>query len=197
MKLPKGADVVMQIHYHRNGRVEKDRTQVGLYFAKKKPDHPFQTAAVTGGSGSGPFRYFFSIPPGENRFKLDGDAWAVQDFTLFSVTPHMHVLGKDIKLTMTPPNGKETLIFNVKAWDYDWQEMYFLKEPIQVKAGTKFSVEAHYDNSDKNPRNPFSPPRRVTVGEQTYNEMCFVFLGGYSDSRLPILPLSPVALSAK
>ena len=34
--LPKGADVVMQIHYHRNGRVEKDRTAIGLYFAKKK-----------------------------------------------------------------------------------------------------------------------------------------------------------------
>ncbi len=190
--LPKNADIVMQVHYHRNGRAEKDRTQVGLYFAKKKIKHSYQSGPVAGGSGKGPFRYFFSIPPGEDRFQLDGDTWARQDFTLLNVMPHMHLLGRDIKLTMTPPDGKEKLMLSIKQWDYNWQEMYFLKEPIQVKAGTRFHVEAHYDNSDKNPLNPFSPPRRVTVGEQTTNEMCFVFLGGYSQSRLPVLPLSPL-----
>ena len=71
--------------------------------------------------------------------------------------------------------------------------MYFLKDPIQVKAGTRFRVEAIYDNSDKNPRNPFSPPRQVTLGEQTTNEMCFIFLGGYSDSGQRRLPVSPLA----
>jgi len=190
--LPKNADVVMQVHYHRNGRAEKDRTQVGLYFAKKKIEHPYQAGPVAGGSGSGPLRYFFSIPAGEDRYKLDGDIWASQDFTLLSVTPHMHMLGKDIKLTMTPPEGKEQTVFTIKQWDYNWQEIYFLKEPILVKAGTKFHVEAHYDNSDKNPLNPNSPPQRVIVGEQTYNEMCFVFLGGYSNSKSRVLPLNPL-----
>ena len=42
IKLPKGSDVVMQIHYHRNGRQEKDKTSIGLYFSKKKVDRPFQ-----------------------------------------------------------------------------------------------------------------------------------------------------------
>jgi hypothetical protein len=37
----------------------------------------------------------------------------------------------------------------------------------------------------------------VTLGEQTTNEMCFVFLGGYSESRLPVLPLSPLAVTPK
>ena len=47
----------------------------------------------------------------------------------------------------------------IKDWDYNWQETYFLKEPIKVKAGTRFDVEAVYDNSDKNPNNPFNPPQ--------------------------------------
>lgn len=182
--LPKNADVVMQIHYHRNGRAEKDRTQIGLYFAKKKIEHPYQSGPVTG--------FFLSIPPGEANFKVTGDAWALKDFTMLSVTPHMHLLGKSISLTVTPPDGAEQTIIALKQWDYNWQEMYFLKEPIQVKAGTKFHLEASFDNSDKNPLNPSSPPRRVTIGEQTTNEMCFVFLGGYSNSRLPVLPLSPL-----
>ena len=33
--LPKGSDVVVQVHYHRDGRQETDRTRIGLYFAKK------------------------------------------------------------------------------------------------------------------------------------------------------------------
>jgi peroxiredoxin len=195
--LPKGSDIVMQVHYHRNGRAEKDRTRVGLYFAKKKIDHPYQAGAVIGGSGKGPLRYVFAIPPGEENYKLDGDSWATKDFTMLSITPHMHLLGKSISITMTPPEGKEQKLLAIKRWDYNWQEMYFLKEPIQVKSGTRFHIEASYDNSDKNPLNPFSPPRRVTLGEQTTNEMCFVFLGGYSDTRLPILPMSPLGPSGK
>ena len=32
----------------------------------------------------------------------------------------------------------------IKDWDYNWQETYFLKEPIKVKAGTKFEVVSGY-----------------------------------------------------
>jgi hypothetical protein len=192
MRLPKNADIVMQVHYHRNGRTEKDRTQVGVYFAKKKVDRPHQPGTIVGGSGKGPFRYFFSIPPGEERYPLDGDTWATRDFTLLSIMPHMHLLGKSITVTMTPPGGPAQTLLSIKDWDYNWQEIYFLKEPMQVKAGTRFHVDARYDNSDKNPRNPFNPPRRITLGEQTTNEMCFVFLGGYSGSQARLLPLSPL-----
>src|SRR5207302_8165251 len=30
--LPKGADIVLEVHYHRDGKPEKDQSQVGLYF---------------------------------------------------------------------------------------------------------------------------------------------------------------------
>lgn len=199
--LPKGSDIVMQVHFHRNGRLERDRTQLGLYFAKKKAERSFQGGVIAGGgSGLGPLRMFFSIPAGEEHYRLKGETWATGDFTLFSVMPHMHMLGKRIHVTMTPPDGEEQTLVSIRDWDYNWQETYLLKEPIQVKAGTRFHVDAVYDNSDKNPRNPSSPPRRVVFGEQTTNEMCFVFLGGYSDRRPTTpgrlgrgLPMSPIA----
>ena len=49
------------------------------------------------------------------------------------------------------------------------------------KAGTVIEVDAVYDNSAANPNNPNDPPAVVTFGEQTTNEMCFVFLGATSD----------------
>src|SRR5204863_2953188 len=122
MYLPKGADVVMQVHYHRDGRLEHDRTQLGLYLVKRKVDKPFHGGVVAG--------LFLAIPPGEERHKIEGNAWAKDDFTLFFVTPHMHMLGKEIALTMMPPDGSPQTLIAIKAWDYNWQETYMLKEPI-------------------------------------------------------------------
>ena len=189
MFLPKNADIVMQVHYHRNGRLEHDRTQVGLYLSKKKVDKPFYGGVVAG--------RFVWIPAGNERYQVQGDAWARDDFTMFFVMPHMHMIGKQIGLTMTPPDGQPQTLIDINAWDYNWQETYMLKEPIQVKAGTKFHVDAVYDNSAKNPLNPFSPPKMITFGEQTTNEMCFVFLGGTTAHPilgrrgLPVLPFPP------
>lgn len=201
--LPKGADVVMQIHYHRDGRVERDKTQVGLYLRKKPVDRSYVASQVAG-KGNGPLPQFFMIPAGKEDFKLTGDRWAGNDFMLYSISPHMHMIGKSIKFTMTPPDGKAQTLIDIPNWDYNWQEIYFLKEPIHVKAGTKFEVEAIYDNSSKNPMNPSNPPRLVTFGEQTTNEMCFVFLGGTADPgplgrtrRLPMVNADPLKKSAE
>jgi peroxiredoxin len=177
--LPKGADVVVQVHYHRDGRVEKDRTAIGLYFAKKPVARRMQGLVIPG--------RFIYIPAGEAHYRVKGAIEVERDCTLYSVMPHMHMLGREIKVTLTPPEGAPFTLVAINDWNYNWQETYLLKEPIEVKAGTKFSVEAFYDNTDKNPSNPFNPPRRVFFGEQTDNEMCFVFLGATSDKpgRIP------------
>jgi hypothetical protein len=69
---------------------------------------------------------------------LKGSIWAAQDCTLYTVMPHMHVLGKKIKITMTPPDGPTTTLVGIDNWDFNWQEIYFLKEPLRVKVKTRF-----------------------------------------------------------
>src|SRR5262249_46285067 len=178
--LPKGADVLVQVHYHRDGRVEKDRTAIGLYFAKKPVAKRMKSLVIPG--------RFLAIPAGEAHYTVKGLIEVDQDCLLHSVMPHMHMRGREIKVTVTPPEGKPFTLVAINDWNYNWQETYFLKEPIPIQKGTKFEVEAVYDNTDKNPSNPFNPPRRVRFGEQTDNEMCFVFLGATSDgpSRIRI-----------
>jgi peroxiredoxin/mono/diheme cytochrome c family protein len=171
--LPRGADVVVQVHYHRNGREERDRLTIGLYFARKPVKSVFQGMVIPG--------RFLWVPANDPAFKVKGAIEVLQDCTLHSVMPHMHMLGKQIQVTLTPPEGQPTTLVAIRDWDYNWQETYFLQKPIAIKAGTRMQVEAVYDNTDKNPNNPFNPPRLVTFGEQTDNEMCFVFLGATSD----------------
>jgi hypothetical protein len=171
--LPKGSDVIVQAHYHRSGRAEKDRTSIGLYFAKTPLRTRFQSLPLRG--------RFFSIPAGEERYRVTGSMWVDQDCVLHTVLPHMHMLGREIKVTVTPPDGSTQTLVAINDWDYNWQETYLLKESLPLKAGTRFDVEAYYDNSAKNPANPNNPPKRVYFGQQTTDEMCFVFLGLTSD----------------
>jgi mono/diheme cytochrome c family protein len=170
--LPKGADVIIQTHYHRNGKPESDRTQVGLYFAKKPVAHPYQTLTI---APRNPL--LMMVPAGKEDHKIDGTTYLQSDCTMYSVMPHMHLIGKSVKVTMTPPGGEKTTLVEIKEWDYNWQETYWLKEPLNLKAGTQLEIEAMFDNSAKNPNNPSNPPKLVMFGEQTTNEMLFGFCG--------------------
>jgi len=173
--LPKGSDIVLQVHYHRNGKEEKDRTQIGLYFAKAEQKiKPYRSIVIPG-------RFTF-IPPNVEKYAAKGSIWCLDDTKLHSVMPHMHLLGKKIKVSMTTPDGKTKVLVDVQDWDYNWQETYWFKNEIVAPAGTRFDIEAVYDNSKNNPNNPSNPPRLVLVGEQTTNEMLFGFIGCTSDA---------------
>lgn len=173
LPLPRGADVVLQLHYHRNGRVETDRTRVGLYFAKGPVARQMQGFAVPAG--------FLYIPAGADRYRVRGRLRVEQDCVLHAVMPHMHLLGREITVRMRPPDGPAQVLVAIKDWDYGWQETYFFRRPIPVAAGTRFDVEAVYDNSAANPNNPHRPPRLVLPGLRTNDEMCLAFLGATAD----------------
>jgi peroxiredoxin/mono/diheme cytochrome c family protein len=173
--LKKGADVVVQIHYHRTGKVERDRTRVGLYFAKGERKAHFQSIAVPG--------IFLSIPPNEKQYKIDQKYEVNEDLVAHWLVPHMHLLGRDIELLMQRPGEEEKSLIQIKDWDYNWQEMYQLKEPVKLPKGTTMRIRATFDNSSGNPLNPSSPPRNVRIGEQTTDEMCFVFMGVAAPTR--------------
>jgi hypothetical protein len=176
--LPRGADIILQLHYHRSGRTEKDRAQVGLYFSRKGDGRRIQGVTV-------PAQFLF-IPAGAERFRVQGSVTVHQDCHLYVLMPHMHQLGRNIQISMTPPGGSAQTLVAITDWDYNWQETYFPREPIAIKAGTRLTVSGVFDNSGGNPNNPSRPPRLVLHGVQTTDEMCAGFLGVAADRGGPI-----------
>ncbi len=65
-----------------------------------------------------------------------------------------------------------------------------------MPAGTRISMTTVYDNSAKNPRNPNTPPKNVTWGEQTTDEMCIAFLH-YTLDREHLTARDPGGVPAK
>jgi hypothetical protein len=98
------------------------------------------------------------------------------DVDLVGVTPHAHLICKDMQGNATLPDGKKIPLIWIKDWDFNWQGQYVYKTPIRLLAGTVIDMKYTYDNSDANFRNPNNPPKRVHFGEQTTDEMAFLFL---------------------
>lgn len=158
-----GTDLILQVHYHKSGKPEEDLTKVGLYFAKEPPQKEMDLHWL--------FQFAINIPAGE-KSHVERSVWTVPfDATIYGAMPHMHLLGKSMKSWLEFPDGTKRPLIHVNDWDFNWQLTYAFKEPIHVPKGTKQIVEAVYDNSESNPRNPNTPPRRVTFGEQTTDEM--------------------------
>lgn len=166
--LPKGADVVLQVHYHKSGKIEKDRTRIGLTFQSKPVDKRMRTAMV--------INPFFYIPAGAKAHEVRASTTLPGDVTLLAVTPHMHLLGREMTVVAETPEGKSMPLVRVPDWNFNWQTTYIFKNPIPVPKSTQLKLLAKYDNSPDNPLNPRNPPQGVRWGEQTTDEMCIAFV---------------------
>jgi mono/diheme cytochrome c family protein len=166
-RVPAGAHMVMQVHYHAHGRAVKDRTRVGLHFARGPVKKRVRTSYV--GTEQ------FQIPAGAARHPVTASAFVPRDVTVLAVWPHMHQVGREMKVSATGPEGDLKPIVWVPEWDFNWQLMYALKEPLPLPAGTQLDLLAVYDNSSGNPANPSRPPKAVRFGPQTTDEMCYCF----------------------
>jgi hypothetical protein len=173
--LPGNADLVVQVHYHRSGKVETDRTKVAVYFCKAPVDKRVRAIAVA--------KLALRIPAGDSNYVVHASHPVRLDATVYRVTPHMHLLGREMKVTATLPDGTVVPLVHVQNWDFNWQTGYDFKTPLRLPAGSRVDLEARYDNSSGNPLNPNHPPRFVTWGEQTTDEMCLAFLSFTLDSE--------------
>jgi hypothetical protein len=169
--IKKGHNIVFQMHYTTNGQVTKDRTKIGLVFAKE----PAKKILMTGNAANGRF----AIPPGDPNYEVKSSKTFDEDVLITSFMPHMHVRGKDFIYTAVYPDGRSEILLNVPRYDFNWQLTYIPKEPILLPKGTRLDCVAHYDNSSKNKFNP-DPTKEVRWGDQTWEEM---MIGWYTYTR--------------
>ncbi|HQR05564.1 MAG TPA: redoxin domain-containing protein [Gemmatales bacterium] len=172
-KVPAGAEIVWQIHYTPTGKVEKDRSEVGLIFCKEPPRQELK--------GGGVFNFRFVIPPGASSHREVAELEFKTDVELMTLMPHMHLRGKAFRYTANYPDGRKQVLLNVPDYDFNWQHIYRFNKPIAFPKGTVLECVAHFDNSADNPANP-DPKKTVRWGDQTWEEM---MIGWYTYVEVP------------
>jgi mono/diheme cytochrome c family protein len=163
----KTADLVIQIHYHPSGKPETDQSSIGLTFGE---------APEKGLAGMILGTRKIDLPPGDAHYEVRDWAIVPEDAQLIGITPHAHLLSKEMKVDAHLPDGKTEPLIWIRDWDFNWQGQYQYAAPVRLPKGTRIEMRYVYDNSSANPHNPSNPPQRVTYGEQTTNEMALLFL---------------------
>lgn len=168
--IPKGAVIIFQMHYHKEpgaGTRATDRSSIGMKFADYPIKQQYRADAV--------FNPLIAIPPNAENHTINAMKAVTVDMELRTVLPHMHLRGKTMKVWVKFPDGTQKDIIWVPKYDFNWQTIYELKEPMMIPAGSKMYATATYDNSTNNPWNP-DPNSTIRFGEDTNSEMMFAFL---------------------
>lgn len=182
-----GSLINFYMHYQASGQPNKDRTRVGLYFAKAGAEVNHQIYHAF--SAAGPTTYIVEgkevpakaqqdeggvdlphIPPYVDNFKVVSVHSITEPITLYGLTPHLHLRGKSMRYTLTWPDGREEVLLDVPHYDFNWQVYYELEGPKHIPAGSKITVVTLFDNSVKNKYNP-APEKEVWWSEQSWDEM--------------------------
>jgi hypothetical protein len=168
LSLPKGSDIILQMHFHLTGKPEVEQSTIGIYFADKAPERRVWSMQIPAlfGFGAG-----IDIPPGVKDYTIEDSFTLPVDVRVLSAGAHAHYIAKEMKATAALPDGTKQPLLWIQDWDFNWQDRYTYKTPVVLPKGTRVDVRLVYDNSTDNPRNPSAPPKPVWWGEQSFDEM--------------------------
>jgi hypothetical protein len=163
MFVPAGSRLVISVHYTADGKASHDRAKGAIQILDHKPKNEVYTLAETGPSQD------TVIPPGAT-VRGESHMLITRDIQVAWLDPHMHLRGKNWKITLTYPDGRKEVMLDVPHYDFNWQIVYVPDEPFTIPAGTRWDAVGDWDNSASNPTNP-DPSARVIMGLQSWEEM--------------------------
>ncbi len=161
-------DVLLgNMHYHPGPEPARDQSQIGLYFYPGEPEKELINLWIQNAD--------FKIPAGKKGHEVKSSFEFPQDSVVHALLPHMHYRGQDFTYTAHYPDGRSEVLLRDDDYDFNWQTLYELAQPLAVPAGTRIDCVAHFDNSADNPFNP-DPRREVPVGNESFDEMMIGFV---------------------
>jgi len=169
LRLDAGTDLVLNIHLQPSGKPEWIQPSLGLYFT----DHPATLYPMLVQLEND---RKIDIPAGAKDFIVTDEFTVPADVELLAIYPHAHYLGRNLQAFATYPDGTKKSLIHIPEWNLNWQAVYRYATPVQLPAGTVVSMRYSYDNTDENPLNPNDPPKRVTAGNSSRDEMAHLWL---------------------
>jgi tetratricopeptide (TPR) repeat protein len=168
-RLNPGDRLVLNTHLHPTGAAESVRPSIAIYFTDKPPQHYPLLVQLENDRA-------LRIPAGARDFVVSDDFRLPMDVDVLAVYPHAHYLGKLLEAFATLPDGSRKWLIRIPDWNFNWQSVFYYREPLALPKGAVVSMRYHFDNSAANIRNPHHPPHLVTGGDQSTDEMAHLWL---------------------
>ncbi len=158
--LPKGYHLLLDVHHHGTGKVEKERTTVYFYEIRKTPDiKPIHRLDQIGTK--------FALPPHKKFYRVNLPTFiADKDIQLLACNAHMHMRGRALHAQAILPDKSIARVLTISSFLYDWHSgmAAIYAKPRTFPKGTRIESYAILDNSATNPFNP-NPNLSVRFGQ--------------------------------
>lgn len=173
VKIPAGANIIMQVHYPATANGQSDQTKVNIKYTTGNVREVTIAAALNHGDLN---EGALIVPANQTRtFTATYQVPVNANVTILDVAPHMHLIGRSIKAWAVTPANVTIPLIDIPIWNFHWQGFYDFRQPLKIPGGSVLHSEAMYDNTTANPWNPNNPPQLVTVGEATTDEMMLIY----------------------
>jgi mono/diheme cytochrome c family protein len=167
--LPMGWTFILQVHYNFAAGRGADQSSIVAWKTQSPVITEVPRALVAGNMD-------FVIPPGAMGFSAEGegkflrmaeasdDPYSAVEGKVYAVWAHQHLKGRSFQMDLERPDGSTQCLLKIPRWDFAWQSIYRLKDPVAAKPGDKLKVKCTWDNPGDT---------AVGYGEDTNDEMCF------------------------
>jgi hypothetical protein len=188
-RVPKKSSYILQIHYAPGSYGQFDSTQLNIKYSTDSTHLTNMNMRAIMDSvnlTNGPI----FIPANKTKTFIEKRELN-DDIKLLSITPHMHLIGKRLKVYGYNPKTGDTIPIIDDRWNFHWQGMYTFLNPIKLRRGTILYAEGTYENDSNNTDNPNYPPEDIKQGTTTHTEMLqvfFCYLGANFDEVLTQIP---------
>ena len=105
--------------------------------------------------------------------------WGIGPGIVRTASAHMHLLGAAMTVTLNPGTASAQTLLNVPAYNFDFQRVYTLSNPVTIHSGDRVQVTCTFNPAIRSllPQTRQLAPRFITWGEGSSDEMCLAVLG--------------------
>jgi hypothetical protein len=152
--LPAGTQLLIQLHLLNSGATPvTDRAHVKMTRSTLTDPTPAGIYALG--------TMDVQLPPKQTT-SLEASCAPSGDVELFAMMPHMHYLGKSLRVEMGPDEASLETVFHTDPYSFDDQRLE--KLDLVIPAGYATRTTCTYENNSDD---------TITFGESSLNEMCF------------------------
>jgi len=123
-------------------------------------------------------------PPGGDTTSC---TWPAPSGTIVRLTAHMHLLGAAMQVVLDAGTPQAKTLLDVPSYNFDYQRSYLLAKPVVSKSTDTITVTCTYNPvlRQELPQLRKLPPRYVTWGDGSSDEMCLALVNYVSTSNAP------------
>jgi len=169
-RLNPGTDLVLQLHMMPAGQAQTIDPVIGFYFSQSPGTGAPTYVLMLDGDDA------IDIPPGEQDFVVTDTLELPVDVEVLAVYPHAHYAGKTVEGFAGLPGGDRRWLIRINRWDFKWQDVYRLRNPVPLPKGTTLTMRWTYDNTADNRHGPTHELKHVVAGNRSSDEMAHLQL---------------------